>query len=392
MTTRLSFLIILSIVALPAACSSPPSEGGDTATDAPMDAAVDLQADVVPGDIFPDRTGSPTDVMPDAAADAGPDRVADAVTDMALDLTPHDVGDEPPPDILPDTCQPDCGGKMCGDDGCGGICGLCEGAQEICDQGQCVCQPACDGKECGEDGCGGECGGCEGGSCEDGVCYHLSDYCLQGNPLALDFGMVYEGTTMSLPIVFDNCGTGEISVVEVGFASGSDPSFGIDPELLAGSLPLTLGPGQSATLSVTFSPVQPSEEVDGTPVPVYAMLVLSTIAPALQYEVQLSGAALDDCPVAVITCSNPCWGVAFQDVEGRPQLYGDQSYAPLGTVTGWAWTSEYPQADTFLPSADHPNPKFGCTGGSPHRVYLTVFDQDGQPSCKPAEHLIYCWK
>jgi DNA-binding beta-propeller fold protein YncE len=36
------------------------------------------------------------------------------------------------------TCQPDCGGKSCGDDGCGGICGTCTGV-ETCDaQGRCT--------------------------------------------------------------------------------------------------------------------------------------------------------------------------------------------------------------------------------------------------------------
>ncbi|MBT9558711.1 MAG: hypothetical protein IV100_21955 [Myxococcales bacterium] len=61
------------------------------------------------------------------------------------------------------TCNPACGGKTCGDDGCGGSCGTCEGATPYCtDEGQCTgeCTPACDGKSCGPDGCGGECGTC----------------------------------------------------------------------------------------------------------------------------------------------------------------------------------------------------------------------------------------
>ena len=64
------------------------------------------------------------------------------------------------------TCTPDCGGTQCGDDGCGGSCGGC-GTQGVCtEDGSCLCVPDCDGKVCGDDGCGGSCGSCpEGHAC-----------------------------------------------------------------------------------------------------------------------------------------------------------------------------------------------------------------------------------
>ena len=72
----------------------------------------------------------------------------------------------PEPD---ECCMPQCDAKECGDDGCGGLCGLC-GCGESCDQGQCFFT-VCDGKECGEDGCGGLCGECLAGQvCHDGLC------------------------------------------------------------------------------------------------------------------------------------------------------------------------------------------------------------------------------
>ncbi len=70
-------------------------------------------------------------------------------------------------------CQPDCSGKECGDDGCGGDCGTCEEGLECTVAGICEapCLPECMGKECGDDGCGGSCGTCdEGQQCADYLC------------------------------------------------------------------------------------------------------------------------------------------------------------------------------------------------------------------------------
>ena len=57
-------------------------------------------------------------------------------------------------------CVPDCTGRVCGGDGCGGVCGPgCFGATPDCNEttGQCECIPDCAGRECGDDGCGGTC-------------------------------------------------------------------------------------------------------------------------------------------------------------------------------------------------------------------------------------------
>jgi hypothetical protein len=102
-------------------------------------------------------------------------------------------------------CVSDCEGRDCGPDGCGGTCGQCEGINVVCDAGLCqcagpacgeaccasyqvctdaleCCDPACEGKECGEDGCGGLCGLCEGGdwvSCVLGTCVCQGTVCAQ---------------------------------------------------------------------------------------------------------------------------------------------------------------------------------------------------------------------
>ncbi|MGM0576403.1 MAG: hypothetical protein ACQEXJ_11790 [Myxococcota bacterium] len=125
-------------------------------------------------------------------------------------------------------CVPDCEGRVCGDDGCGGSCGACdpglhcEGGQCACDfvtcdggcceeGGVCVddacCMPDCEGRECGPDGCGGTCGECpfayecepDAGICEwqvfcgNGVCEPDAAEPEDCNTCAEDCGCEAEG-------------------------------------------------------------------------------------------------------------------------------------------------------------------------------------------------------
>jgi len=78
------------------------------------------------------------------------------------------------------SCQPKTCSQLnfaCGlqDDSCGNAieCGSCNTGYScingICTPGSCT--PDCDGKECGVDGCGGSCGTCDNGeTCDEGVC------------------------------------------------------------------------------------------------------------------------------------------------------------------------------------------------------------------------------
>ncbi len=74
-------------------------------------------------------------------------------------------------------CTPKCTGKLCGDDGCGGVCGVCVDPEKpACIGGACVgCVPVCNGLTCGDDGCGGSCGTCAMGQlCNAGQCAYPS--------------------------------------------------------------------------------------------------------------------------------------------------------------------------------------------------------------------------
>ena len=72
-----------------------------------------------------------------------------------------------PPPPKPPRCTPDCNGKTCGDDGCGGTCGTCPGTQDVCQNGHCICVPQCaPANACGANGCNGSCGTCAGPTCQ----------------------------------------------------------------------------------------------------------------------------------------------------------------------------------------------------------------------------------
>lgn len=71
-----------------------------------------------------------------------------------------------------DGCVPDCAGRVCGDDGCGGSCGDCLTGATCTAAGACDCPMAtCDTDVCGVSSCGRSCGACAAGEgCFMGAC------------------------------------------------------------------------------------------------------------------------------------------------------------------------------------------------------------------------------
>ena len=98
----------------------------------------------------------------------------------------------------------------------------------MCAEVSCQCIPDCAGRECGDDGCGGNCGTCDDGDvcngietcdansqCDPGVQLHCSDGnvcngvetcdpasgCRPGNPLICDDGLFCNGAEICDPIL-----------------------------------------------------------------------------------------------------------------------------------------------------------------------------------------------
>jgi hypothetical protein len=102
---------------------------------------------------------------------------------------PEAVMPSAPSGPLDGGCAPDCAGKVCGGDGCGGQCGVCPSDVSCGAGGACVpwsCALMCEGKTCGDDGCGGTCGACAEGE----VCMPSVGICVVPDPCQ---GLTFEG-------------------------------------------------------------------------------------------------------------------------------------------------------------------------------------------------------
>lgn len=124
--------------------------GNDLLSDADFDVATldSIGQDIDTGssrddgsDLLDEVESDAVDVLIDDAMDVSGDVMADVATDVAADVVDvfdsvFDTGD----DGLDAVCVPDCGTRVCGDDGCGGACGFCADGQ-YCDDGQCVSDP-----------------------------------------------------------------------------------------------------------------------------------------------------------------------------------------------------------------------------------------------------------
>ncbi len=182
---------LLLCVLLASACADDPADG---AIPAGLDVSEIGRDALPPNPAAPDaeRRDGEKPTQPDGGvlsdegvivppSDVGPPPISDATTPDHGLPPEHDGGTitpdegQPTPDAGPPPCKPQCDGKACGPNGCGGVCGLCDADAE-CIGGACElpCAPACTGKVCGPDGCGSTCGGCGPGAlCSGGACVDI---------------------------------------------------------------------------------------------------------------------------------------------------------------------------------------------------------------------------
>jgi len=128
------FLLLLLVSGATVSCGS---DGGSPPPGSDVADAGDAAGDALADGVMPDGQDAAADPGSDPAGPA--DGAADGLPEESLTDAPGDA------DVV---CVPDCAGKQCGADGCGGSCGSCPQYSQ-CDAGG-VCQaPACaSSKDC----------------------------------------------------------------------------------------------------------------------------------------------------------------------------------------------------------------------------------------------------
>ncbi len=218
---------------------------------------MDLLSDHSAQDQTADQRPLDVDAWTDSSDQSGQD-LGDAIPDdldailsdsLDVDADAHDLWD-----IDADLCQPNCTDRICGPDGCGGICGLCPSSKPNCVLGKCkACQPACTAKECGSDGCGGVCGACPNGfSCQEGQCI----------PPACDQSVVVFWES------FDSCSQGAFEVIDLQ-PEDSVSWMPVTTKTFAGTCALYLGdPAMGlydSQARVTLSLLSPAFQIPTSP-------------------------------------------------------------------------------------------------------------------------------
>ncbi|MHC4716131.1 MAG: choice-of-anchor D domain-containing protein, partial [Planctomycetota bacterium] len=185
-----------------------------------------------------------------ASLEGTPDTARDTVTGLATHFSFGAPGE-------PLSCNPECTGRTCGPDGCGGQCPPGCGAGEICNEtsGTCECDPDCGTRVCGPDPvCGTDCGQCDQGEVctADGQCVPTG----QGprvcpDPTIVDFGTVQPGDTLDLSFNLKNCGQENLEVYNVSLDPLSSSDFSLQNLPV---FPQVLNPDASVDITVRYSP------------------------------------------------------------------------------------------------------------------------------------------
>lgn len=253
-------------------------KAADTGQDVSQDQAVVEISDVQGENPWLPDTAGPEEFTPDARLHDAGETLVDGDLDMAPEMPGDmlDVGPELEAGETVETspedeyvCLPACENKQCGEDGCGGVCGLCGPLQEcdsdatclckyvecgdgccpqedVCAAGQC-CTPQCDGMACGDDGCSGSCGDCPGAKwCVAGQCQDLG---LTWVPLPSN---TYE---MGCSPNDTECGLNEIPRHEVVVSAFSM----LETEVTEGQFETVMGNNPSCNLGGSGGPTHPVE-------------------------------------------------------------------------------------------------------------------------------------
>ena len=136
------------------------------------------------------------------------------------------------------------------------------------------------------------------------------------HPTTLSFGSVVLTTTATQPITISSTGNATLQITALG-ASGSGFALSTPP-----SLPLSLAPGQSATLYVTFAPTVAGDATGG-------LSIISNAANASTSAVTLSGTGMTKTWSVQLTWSAPVNGNTIVGYDVFRAISGTGAFTQL---------------------------------------------------------------
>ncbi|MBN1770637.1 MAG: hypothetical protein JXB32_05200 [Deltaproteobacteria bacterium] len=250
-------------------------------------------------------------------------------------------------------CVPDCAGRACGDDGCGGSCGTCPAGTSCSDAGRCVCVPDCAGRACGDDGCGGSCGACGTGfvctpagtcSCPGTLCgtacCATGEVCLSG--ACCDATWEVETTTTLRAVVRDLDGTlyvagsdGTQAYVAAHDACGvrlREQRF-VRPTTATGSTLAAIALSGADVCVGGQTLLDGADPGNG----LWARLPKTTLTPTWAVSLWGGGDRLDEIWSVGVTTTGNGWMMGTTQVDAPPtQAWVVRGYADTGTACGFA--------------------------------------------------------
>ena len=208
--------------------------------------------------------------------------------------------------------------------------------------------------------------------------------CVAVNPTRVDFGGKRVGTASVSSVDIHSCGDAPLNISSLALV---DDAGGVYAIATGGATPLVLQPGQSTTVTITYTPSAAALfDADNNPIRDTASLSIETDALVPVVEVQLRGfGTVSDCPTAVIIVSEG------EEVIPQTKLHltGSQSFGNA-PIAAWRWSVEQPvgSASVFLPSADVADPLFEANVVGTYVLHLTVTDASGAESCEVATYVV----
>ncbi len=207
------------------------------------------------------------------------------------------------------------------------------------------------------------------------------------NEDGLDFGRAFIGGTTQRTMTITNCSPSQdLAIDSLQIGPGSDPEFSLAAAALP-ALPATIPINSSLSFVVDYAPT--SEDVNnGT------LVIESNDSAKTPLSIPLTGQGTEDtCPPAVATATvegSNAPPASQLDVSPLDTLRLDASASNNGNPASYQWTvvERPPGSNSTFSNPSSATPTFFIDLAGVYRFEVEVTNQNGTPSCRPAQVVV----